>query len=230
MRIIFVRHGEPDYEHDCLTPAGRLQAAAAAERLAPEGISKIYSSINGRAQETAGYTARRLGLPVTVLPWMHEISWGGPGLPENGHPWTLSDRMIDLEGYDFAAGDWRKHPYFQGNVAVEYYDMIAGELDKLLAGHGYRHEQGVRFACETDQQETIDLFSHGGSGGCALAHLLALPFPYVTACLTYDFTSVIILSFPVRKGGYVHPRLELFNDTAHIRTDGSGPKIQQVSE
>ena len=28
MRIIFVRHGEPDYEHDCLTAKGREQAAA----------------------------------------------------------------------------------------------------------------------------------------------------------------------------------------------------------
>ena len=26
MRIIFVRHGEPDYAHDCLTDMGKLQA------------------------------------------------------------------------------------------------------------------------------------------------------------------------------------------------------------
>ena len=32
MRIVFVRHGEPDYEHDCLTPAGREQALAAAKK------------------------------------------------------------------------------------------------------------------------------------------------------------------------------------------------------
>lgn len=31
MRIIFVRHGEPDYQKDCLTDEGRVQAAAAAE-------------------------------------------------------------------------------------------------------------------------------------------------------------------------------------------------------
>ena len=34
MRIIFVRHGEPDYVRDCLTDTGKEQAAAAAERLA----------------------------------------------------------------------------------------------------------------------------------------------------------------------------------------------------
>ena len=36
MRLIMVRHGEPDYEKDCLTETGRQQAAAAAERLAAE--------------------------------------------------------------------------------------------------------------------------------------------------------------------------------------------------
>ena len=70
MRILFVRHGEPDYARDCLTEEGARQAAAAAERLAGEGIRRIYASPCGRARETAAYTARRLGLPVEVLPFM----------------------------------------------------------------------------------------------------------------------------------------------------------------
>ena len=32
MRMVFVRHGEPDYEKDCLTEIGKKQAEAAAER------------------------------------------------------------------------------------------------------------------------------------------------------------------------------------------------------
>ena len=53
MRIVFVRHGHPNYEKDCLTDLGRLHAAAAAERLAAEGITEIYSSTCGRAYETS---------------------------------------------------------------------------------------------------------------------------------------------------------------------------------
>ena len=118
MRIVFVRHGEPDYTHDCLTETGRLQAEAAAERLEREGITEIYASPMGRARETASFTARRLGLPVTVLPFMHEISWGGEGIPEHGHPWTLSDWMISREDFDFYSRDWRSHPYYAGNAAT----------------------------------------------------------------------------------------------------------------
>ncbi len=228
MRIVFVRHGEPDYENDCLTAEGRRQAAAAAERLAGESISKIYASPLGRAAETAAYTARRLKLPVVTLDYMREISWGGPGIPLEGHPWTLADRMIE-EGFDFYARDWREHPYFKGNAATRYYEMIAAEIDAFLAGHGYRREGG-RFLCLGGKDETIALFSHGGSGACALARVLSLPFPWVASVMPYDFTSVIIVEFPVREGEYVRARLELFNDAAHIRRAPGGPRLQQTSE
>ena len=228
MRILFVRHGEPDYARDCLTAEGRRQAAAAAERLAGEGIAQVFASPCGRASETASYTARRLGLPVTILDYMHEISWGGPDIPLNGHPWSLGDRMLE-EGFDFYAHDWREHPYFRQNAAAEYYALIAERIDGFIAGYGYRHE-GRRFFCEKGSDTTVALFSHGGSGACALAHLLALPFPYVASVMPYDYTSIIILQFPNATGEWVHPRLELFNDCAHIARGGEGPRLQQTSE
>ena len=226
MRIIFVRHGEPDYVRDCLTEEGNRQAEAAAERLAEEGICEIYASPMGRARETADWTARRLRLPVVVLDYMHEISWGGPGLPEEGHPWTLSDWMIERENHDFYAEDWREHPYFKENVARRYYDEVTERFDRFLVEQGYRHEGG-RYLCAGGTEKTIAVFSHGGSGGCVLAHLLALPLPYVLSVMPYDFTSIIILELPVREGAYVRPRLELFNDCRHIRRSSTGPVLQQ---
>ena len=53
MRILFVRHGHPNYELDCLTELGKKQAEAAALRLKDEGIEEIYASTCGRAFETA---------------------------------------------------------------------------------------------------------------------------------------------------------------------------------
>ena len=229
MRIIFIRHGEPDYEKDCLTETGKKQAEAAAKRLEREGIEEIYASPMGRASETAAYTADRLGLPVRTLDYMHEISWGGPGIPEEGHPWTLSDRMISGEDFDFYHADWTQHPYFRSNEAVRYLREISAKFDALLLQQGYRHE-GTRFLCETDRQKTIAVFSHGGSGACVLAHLLALPFPYVCTVMPYEFTSVSTLEFPVRRGEYVHPRIELFNDAAHILEISSGLVIQRKTD
>ena len=75
MRVILVRHGDPDYLRDCLTQNGHKHAAAVAQRLADEGISEIYSSPCGRAYETASYTALLLNLPIVKLDFMREISW-----------------------------------------------------------------------------------------------------------------------------------------------------------
>ncbi len=228
MRIVFVRHGEPDYANDCLTELGRRQAAAAADRLAGEGIGEIYASPCGRASETASYTAARLGLPVTTLDFMREITWGGEGVPCDGHPWTLGDMLL-AEGFDFQGGDWRAHPYFAGNAATAHCGNVAARFDAFLRKQGYRHE-GLRFCCEGGTDKTIALFSHGGSGACVLAHLLNLPFPYVASVLPYDFTSIIILNFPVREGAYVFPRVELFNDCAHIHRGPGRPVLQRESE
>ena len=43
MRIVFIRHGDPDYETDTLTAEGRKQASAVAKRLLDENIDKIYN-------------------------------------------------------------------------------------------------------------------------------------------------------------------------------------------
>ena len=229
MRIIFVRHGEPNYEKDCLTETGRKQAAAVAERLAGEGISEIYASPMGRAAETAEFTSKKLGLPVKTLDYLHEITWGGGGIPVEGHPWTLAERMINEEDFDFYGSDWREHPYFKDNTCMECYAEVSEKFDGLLKAKGYVHE-GTRFLCETDRQETFAVFSHGGSGGCVLSHILALPMPYVFTVLPYEFTSVIILEFPVEKGKYIHPRIELFNDTAHNAGISKGLVIQSKTD
>ena len=226
MRIVFVRHGEPDYKNDCLTDTGKKQAVAAADRLTCERISEIYSSPMGRAAETASYTATCLDLPVRYLEFMREISWGGEGIPADGHPWTLSSQMISQESFDFYQEDWRQHPFFKKNIATEYYDSITEQFDVFLCSQGYRHEKS-RFYCAAETQKTIAIFSHGGSGACVLAHLLALPFPYVAAELPYDFTSITILDFPVKPHEYVHPHIKLFNDTRHIRDLSSGLVFQQ---
>lgn len=225
MRIVCVRHGEPDYDRDCLTERGRKQAELVAARLQREGISRIYSSPMGRTMETASYTAGLLGLPITEIDYLHEISWGGPGIPDEGHLWTLANRMICEEDFDFHHSEWRVHPYFRENTAVKDYDMIAGKIDAFLAEKGYRHE-GSRFFCEAKEQETFAIFGHGGSGACVLSHVLTMPFPYTLTMLPYEFTSVIILEFPVMPGRYVHPRIELFNDTAHNLEVTSGLVFQ----
>ena len=225
MRLILVRHGDPDYANDCLTGLGHKQAEAAAQRLVPEGITRIYSSPMGRARQTAGYTARLLGLPIEVLDFMHEIGWGSDNddpVLRQGHPWSLADHMIAEEDFSFAGDNWKEHPAFKANRCNDYLRLISESSDELLNSLGFARE-GNRYRCTKENEETIALFAHGGSGACLLSRLLNLPFPYVCSVLAYGLTSVTILSFESRPGELVFPRVELFGDMSHVRNLMSAP-------
>src|SRR5215208_4169192 len=69
VRIYLIRHADPDYPNNTITPAGHIEARALAEHLVDAEIDEIYASPVNRAGLTAGYIAERLKLPVTVEPW-----------------------------------------------------------------------------------------------------------------------------------------------------------------
>jgi probable phosphoglycerate mutase len=220
MRIIFVRHGEPNYEKDCLTERGREQARAAARRLKDEGIEEIWSSPLGRAAETAAETAEALKQPVKTLDWMRELHWGsidGTPLKADGHPWNLADIMA-AEGWDLTNPAWREHPYFRNNRVTAEADYVAKKTDEWLRFLGYERN-GAYYRCvrPDDRQRTIALFSHGGSSAAAMGHILNLTFPYACGLFHLEFTGITVIRLDRNPGIQRMPCLELANDGRHIR-------------
>ena len=53
MLLFYIRHGDPVYDPDSLTPLGARQAEALAKRLARHGLDRIYASSSNRAMLTA---------------------------------------------------------------------------------------------------------------------------------------------------------------------------------
>ncbi len=224
MRLIFVRHGEPNYKDDCLTDNGIIQAKATAERLRNENISAIYSSPMGRARQTASFTAEQKGLDINVLDYMHEIDWGDPNpdmvseedkLPHDGHPWTMAYMLITEHPEYSGNENWREHHYFKDNKCLKFYDMISEEFDLFLERFGIVRRDGLYF-CEKENHDTIALFAHGGSGAIMFSHVLGLPFPFVLSNMPYGVCSVSIIDFSEFEGNYITPRIELFNDMDHL--------------
>ena len=220
MRIVFVRHGEPDYARDCLTELGRIQAEKAAQRLLGEGIGEIYASPLGRARETAQAAAEVLGLPVKTLDFMEEVRWGSADREElyaGGHPWAIADEMA-RQGMELNRPDWRDAPWFRTNRVVECVDRVERGIDEWLAGFGYLREgKHYRHTAEEEQHKTVALFSHGGSSCAAMGHILGLPFPYAIALLHLDFTGITVVRLDSRAGIGAIPQLKCSNDTAHLR-------------
>ncbi len=223
MRLIFVRHGEPDYDHDCLTENGRRQAQSTAKRLRQEPIRKIFASPMGRTVETASYTAQMHGLEIETLDFMHEIDWGGlreadgsqRPLECEGHPWTLGCKLLTEHPEFIGSPDWAEHHYFRDNICTGYMDTISEGMDAFLTRFGLYRQDGL-YECKAPCEDTIALFAHGGSGAVMFAHLLNLPLPFVLTSMPYGVCSVSVIAFEPVNGSKVLPRLELFNDMRHI--------------
>ena len=220
MRLILVRHAEPNYELDCLTELGHKQAKIAAQRLINEGIEEIYSSPMGRARQTAQAFSDASGIKkIEILDFMHEIRYG----PENDlynqewSPWAASDKMIS-KGQALCTENWHEIPVFIGNTATIDVDNVMKNADSLLEKWGYKREglyyRNIR---SNDDQHTIALFSHGGSSTALLSRIFNIPFPYLCATLHIPHTGITILRFDRTPGKLAVPVIELACDGRHIQ-------------
>ncbi len=61
MKLIIIRHGDPDYEKDSLTAKGWREAGLLADRISRLNVRDFYCSPLGRARDTAGVTLKRMG-------------------------------------------------------------------------------------------------------------------------------------------------------------------------
>jgi broad specificity phosphatase PhoE len=88
MRALFLRHGQsahnahaaaeplPDQEGDRLTEVGLEQAHEAGAGLADRGVTRLLTSPQRRARETAAAVGAALGLEPEELPYTHELHGG----------------------------------------------------------------------------------------------------------------------------------------------------------
>ena len=225
MRLILVRHGDPNYELDCLTELGHRQAKVVAQRLMEEGIEKIFCSPQGRAQQTAQPFAELSGLTeIETLPFMREIRFGREdALYQSGNPWLCSIQLMH-EGADLQDPNWRELPEFVDNTATVDIDKVMAAADEWLATLGYKRE-GLYYRCtnETDEKKTFVLFSHGGSSTAFLSRVLNIPFPHLSMVLGHiPHTCITSLRFDRRPGKLAMPILEYAVDARHLNVFKEG--------
>ena len=73
MKLIFIRHGDPDYEKDSLTEKGWREAEILSERVAKWDIKQIYCSPMGRAQDTCSVSLKKTGREAITYDWLQEF-------------------------------------------------------------------------------------------------------------------------------------------------------------
>jgi broad specificity phosphatase PhoE len=217
MKLIFVRHCDPDYEKDSLTPKGWKEAELLADRLTKLDVRDFYCSPLGRAKDTASVTLKRLHRDATVFDWLQEF----PARildPESGErtiAWDLMPaywtKRVDLYNKD----KWYLDPIMKSGNTEKIYRGVADGIDSVLDTYGYRRD-GMFYRTEGGNEDAIVFFCHLGVELVMLSHLLGISAPALWQGFFVAPSSVTILSTEERKKGEVSFRCKALGDTSHL--------------
>lgn len=222
MKLIIIRHGDPDYTIDSLTEKGHREAALLAERIAPMYVKAYYVSPLGRARDTARYTLEKAGRTAEVLDWAREFDT------------LIDDGSGKSIAWDWLPADWTAVPeYFDKD---HWYDvpimkeagMEAGirkvwnGLDALLERHGYKRE-GLIYRPVSPNEDTVVLFCHFGVTCVMLSHLLNVSPMILWQGFITAPTSVTTLITEERREGAAYFRVNGMGDISHLYKYGEEP-------
>lgn len=239
MRLVIIRHGDPDYEHDSLTEQGWREAALLADRISRMEVKEFYTSPLGRARATASLTLEKMGRTAVECPWLREfapqimrpdvpdhltISWDW--LPQD---WTEVDEFYrrDL---------WSTSPVMREAVAAdpvtgetrvgiqEEYDWVVRGLDGVLAQHGYQRKGGI-YRTRQSNRDTLVFFCHFGVECVLLSHLLGVSPMVLWHGTVAAPSSVTILNTEERRRGKASFRMACFGDISHLYEAGEEPSF-----
>ncbi len=227
MRLLIIRHAEPDYAHNCLTPSGEEEAAALARCIENYHIDDCYTSPMGRALLTAKPCLETLGKRAGTLDWLREFSYPfkrPDDMPCNTICWDWLPRCWADEPAYAQEDAWLETPLFASSVIPEKYRWVSGELDRLLASYGYRRE-GHLYRAEASNHKTVALFCHFGVESVLLGHLLNIPPMLLWHGTCAAPSSVTSLYTEEREEGYAYWRMNAFGEVPHLAREGRAPSF-----
>ncbi|MCI5874210.1 MAG: histidine phosphatase family protein [Roseburia sp.] len=233
MRLIIIRHGDPDYERDSLTEKGWREAELLAERIAKLNVKEFYVSPLGRAKDTASLTLAKMNRTATECEWLREFG---------SRIWRPDNSEREMIAWDWLPEDWAKEEEFfrrdlwhtqeimkngtspatgKRGVGAEY-DWVIQNFDALLAGHGYRRE-GEIYRVEKANRDTLVFFCHFGLECVLLSHLMHVSPMILWHQMCAAPTSVTTIYTEERREGIANFRISSFGDVSHLYVAGEEP-------
>lgn len=139
MKLLIVRHGDPDYSIDSLTPKGWHEAELLKNRLTKLDVAAFYCSPLGRAKDTSKATLNALGRTAEIFDWLREFD-GYVIDPESGertYPWDRTPAFLSENDDYYDKDKWISTPFYSSGDVPEKYKAVCDGIDELLARHGY---------------------------------------------------------------------------------------------
>lgn len=227
MRIILIRHAEPDYDKDSLTDKGFREAALLGSRTKSWQVNDLYVSPLGRARRTAEPIEKALGTKAQVLDWLQEFRARIPkkygtfeGVPWDFTPsyWTKINTLFDKDKW-YSSSPMEQE---EGQPCVqEVYLETCHSLDNLLKRYGYIRE-GNFYRAENHREDTIVLVCHMAISFVMLSHLLGISFVPLIQGMFLAPSSITVVNTEEIEEGIATFRCQCIGDVKHLH-DGKEP-------
>lgn len=222
MKILIVRHGDPDYAIDGLTEKGQREAALLADRLCREKITAVYCSTMGRAMRTAEPFLEKTGLEAQYCSWLREFNENKVQLPYRDRPsgcWDLMPEFVNAHPALYSPTEWMQVDFIRDSGVPQAYRQVCDELDRMLACHGYERS-GLHYAVRRSHHDTILLICHYGISCVLLSHLMnCSPYSLFQNAFTAP-TSVTTIYTEERVPGVASLRCSGIGDVSHLYAAG----------
>ncbi len=215
MRLILIRHGDPDYANDNLTEKGKREAELLSDRVKTWDVTKFYSSPLGRAKATAEPTMKKTGRSYEVLPWSQEffhLVYGGDG---DRIPWDFYPSEWAENEMNFNKNEWVNTPIMQSGDIDMYYSEVCESLDALLSEYGLKRT-GNYYTVKERLNATVVIFCHYGFSMIALSHLLNISAQALLHGMFMPTASITVLNTEERYKDEAYFRCQCVGDTRHL--------------
>ncbi len=253
MRIIFIRHGDPDYANDTLTQKGWREAKLLAKRVRDWNVKDFYCSPLGRAQDTASCSLNIMNRQAVTYDWLREFYYPitDPTTGRYGVPWDFMPSYWTKEPLFYDKDHWHEADVLKSNNELKpAFDEVCCGLDNVLEKYGYmrdgmiyrtgiiKEETGASFLTpdsgkdagtskllKSYSDDTIVIFCHLGVTFAMMSHLLGIAPTLLWQNFFIAPASVTVLISEERIPGEAYFRAQVVGDTSHLR-DGNEPVSQ----
>ncbi len=217
MKLLLIRHGDPDYTIDSLTKKGWREAEILSHRIEKLPVKEFYVSPLGRAKDTASFTLKAMNRTAVECEWLREFAprIHRPDQEGLSITWDWLPDTWTAEADYYAPARWADTPIMQEAAVRKEYEWVTGEFDALLAGHGYRRTQQY-YHVEQANDDTLVFFCHFGVQCVLLSHLLGVTPMVLWHGMCAAPTSVTTVVSEERREGTACFRITAFGDTSHL--------------
>ena len=225
MRLLIIRHGDPDYSIDSLTEKGWREAELLSERIAKLDVKAFYCSPLGRAQDTAKATLKRMNRTAETLEWLKEFYYCKvkvPGTDNEVLCWDFLPSFYTKVDELYDPVQFKELDFMREGHYPELYKNVTDGLDALLEKHGYKRRERYYEAVEPNR-DTVVLFCHFGIECQLLGHMLGISPVILAQHLCAAPTSVTTLITEEREKGIAIFRCQSFGDISHLYAHDEPP-------